>query len=360
MYASSPDRLPLQVPAPETARLTPPLVSEVLQEYGAATRSAMEAYLCTSEPQAYVHDLLADYPRRGGKMMRSSLCIANARVLGASLEDAVRSAAAIELLHNAMLVHDDIQDGSDMRRNRPALHVLHGTPLAINAGDTLLLLSLRPLLDNVGRIGPQSALAILRETERMAWKSAEGQALELGWRRDNRLDLDDADYLAMVLKKTSWLGVIYPSRVGAIIGARGAIGSDRFVRFGFFLGAAFQIQDDLLNLEADAAYGKERCGDLLEAKRTLMVVHAYRQARLRERRKLARLLGLRREERKPEHVTWLRDLMGAYGSLQYASKVAHALAGAALHEFERLYGGLPDSRDKAFIRGLVPWVFERS
>ncbi len=159
MYNSSPDLPPTQAPAQETLRHTPLLVSEVLQEYGAATRSAMETYLYASHPQAYVHDLLADYPRRGGKMMRSSLCIANARLLGASLEDAACSAAAIELLHNAMLIHDDIQDGSDMRRNRPTLHVLHGMPLAINAGDTLLLLSLRPLLDNVARIGPRSALA---------------------------------------------------------------------------------------------------------------------------------------------------------------------------------------------------------
>ncbi len=360
MYASSPDLLPLQVPAPETARQTPRLVSEVLQEYGAATRSAMETYLRPSQPQPYVHDLLADYPRRGGKMMRSSLCIANARILGATLEDAVRSAAAIELLHNALLIHDDIQDGSDMRRNRPALHVLHGTPLAINAGDMLLLLSLRPLLENIGCIGTQAALSILRETERMAWESAEGQALELGWRRDNRLDLGDADYLTMVLKKTSWLGVIYPCRVGAIIGARGAIGPDRFLRFGFFLGAAFQIQDDLLNLEADTAYGKERCGDLLEAKRTLMIVHAYRHARPKERRMLGRVLGLEREERRPEQVAWMRDLMSAYGSLHYASKVAHGLAGAALHEYGFLYDGLPELRDKAFIRGLVTWVFERS
>ena len=360
MYDSSPDVLPYQAPAQETLRHTPQLVSEVLQEYGAATRSAMDGYLRTSQPQRYIHDLVTDYPRRGGKMMRSSLCIANARLLGASLEDAACSAAAIELLHNAMLIHDDIQDGSDVRRNRPALHVLHGTPLAINAGDTLLLLSLRPLLDNVARVGAQAALAILRETERMAWESAEGQALELGWRRDNCLDLDDADYLTMVLKKTSWLAVIYPCRVGAIIGARGAIEPDRFLRFGFFLGAAFQIQDDLLNLEADRAYGKERCGDLLEAKRTLMILHAYRHACPAEQHRLETVLGLAREERRPEHVAWMRDLMSACGSLQYASKVAHGLAGAALHEYGSLYDDLPESREKAFIRGLVTWVFERS
>jgi geranylgeranyl diphosphate synthase, type II len=357
LYAFSPE--PLPPPVQERPRQTPPIVSEILREYGAATRSKVKDYLQPKWPQPYFHELLSDYPQRGGKMMRSSLCIATARALGATLEEAVCSAAAIELLHNAMLIHDDIEDDSDIRRNRPALHVLHGIPLAINAGDGLLLLSLRPLLDNVTRLGSRRATEILWETDRMAWESAEGQAMELGWRRDNRLDLGDADYLTMVLKKTSWLSLIYPSRVGAIIGGRKAVTSDSFVRFGFFLGAAFQIQDDLLNLVADPAYGKEPCGDLLEGKRTLMIMHAFRNARPADQGILEAILALPRGERGTEEVMWIRDLMEAHGSIAYAGKVAHGLAGAALHEFGCLYDGLPETRDKAFIRGLITWVFER-
>ncbi len=81
-------------------------------------------------------------------MMRPSICIATARAFGARSSEAVRSAVAIELLHNAFLVHDDIEDESEMRRGEPALHSLHGVPLALNTGDAMLLLSLRPLLDN--------------------------------------------------------------------------------------------------------------------------------------------------------------------------------------------------------------------
>ena len=113
----------------------------------------MKPYLASREPSPYLYDLAADYPRRGGKMMRPSICIATARAFGARSSDAVRSAVAIELLHNAFLVHDDIEDESEMRRGEPALHSLHGVPLALNAGDAMLLLSLRPLLDN--RAGPR-------------------------------------------------------------------------------------------------------------------------------------------------------------------------------------------------------------
>jgi len=91
-----------------------------------------------------------------------------ARLFGAQPEDAINTAVAIELLHNALLIHDDIEDGSEKRRGRPTLHLIHGVPLALNAGDTLTLMSFRPLLDNRVRIGERLTLRIIEETERMA------------------------------------------------------------------------------------------------------------------------------------------------------------------------------------------------
>ena len=339
---------------------TPSLVGETLEEYGAITRDAMKQYLPTGAPRRHLYDLLSDYPQRGGKMMRSSLCLATARAFGASKDDALRSAVAIELLHNALLIHDDIEDESEQRRGRPALHVINGVPLALNAGDALTLLSLRPLIDNAATIGPRLAFSILEETERMAWESAEGQAMELGWRHDNCNDLTDADYLTMVLKKTCWLATIHPSRVGALIGTRDGVDLEPFIRFGFFLGSAFQIQDDLLNLVADARYGKELDGDIFEGKRTLMLNHVCRQATAEQRDRLVEILDSSRELRTAEQVKWIRALMDSYGSIDYARDIAHGLAGAALHEYNFIYNELPDSRDKRFISGLVTWVFERT
>ncbi len=320
----------------------------------------MKPYLTAGEPSPYLYDLAADYPRRGGKMMRPSICIATARAFGARSSDAVRSAVAIELLHNAFLIHDDIEDESELRRGAPALHSLHGVPLALNAGDAMLLLSLRPLLDNRRNLGAQLALDVLLETERMARESAEGQAMELGWRRDNVMGLEDEDYFSLVLKKTSWLAVIYPARVGAMIGTHGRVDLDQFIRFGFFLGAAFQIQDDLLNLAADDRYGKEAFGDLFEGKRTLMLIHAFRQGTEAERAKLKAVMGAPRSERKADDVAWIRTLMERYNSLNYARRIGYGLAGAALHEFARIFGRLPASRDKEFLRGLITWIFERT
>ena len=336
------------------------IVVEKLREYGAIVHEELQHYLPQREPRRFLYDLVADYPQRGGKMMRPSLCIATARAFGASLEEALGSAIAIELMHNALLVHDDIEDESEERRGRPTLHRLHGIPLAINAGDLMSLMSLRPLMDNIDFLGPELALRILEETDLMARETAEGQAMDLGWRLENTTSLGIADYLQMVLKKTCWLASIYPIRVGALIGTRGLADLDAFFRFGFFFGASFQIQDDLLNLARDdGRYGKERDGDLFEGKRTLMLIHLLQHSTNQERERLCSLLSCRREERTSTQVCWMHQLMVERGSIEHARKIANGLAGAALHEYALLFADLEDSPDKQFLEEIVPWVIER-
>ncbi len=333
---------------------------DVLEEYGTLTRDALQDYLPKLEPQRYLYDLIADYPARGGKMLRPSLCLATASVFGASAEDAVLAAVSIELLHNALLVHDDIQDESDERRGEPTLHAQWGVPLAINAGDALGFFSLRPLLENSLRLGSRMTLRILAEADRMAQESAEGQALELGWQHDNRGDLADADYMEMVLKKTCWLTTIYPLRMGALIGTRRArYDLDPLLRFGFYLGTAFQIQDDVLNLLGDARYGKEIGGDILEGKRTLILLHLMRESSTTEHEDILRFLGKPRDERTILEVEHIRAAMGERGSIEYAQAVARGMADAAHEAFDDAFGHASDSRDRRFIEALIDYVIER-
>ncbi len=337
------------------------LVREVLEEYGAAARVALARYIGGGEPRRHLYDLTADYPTRGGRSLRASLCIASARVFGAGLEEAINSAVALELLHNAFLVHDDIEDESEERRGRPTLHQLHGVALAINAGDALAVMSLRPLMENRRTLGPSLALRILEEAERMARESVEGQAIELGWRRDNVVDLADHDYLHMILKKTCWYTTIYPCRVGALIGSRDSLQLDRYLRYAFFLGASFQIQDDLLNLTGDPVrYGKEINGDILEGKRTLMLIRFLQKAGAKEALTLRGFLGRERSRRSSDDVRWVRQRMEVHDCIGHGTRVAHGLAGAARHEFEASFAGLPRSRDLAFMRALPNWAIERA
>ncbi len=337
------------------------LVPAMLKEYGDVTRVALCDYLRPREPQRHLYSLVAEYPRRGGRMLRPSLCIATARAFGAGLDDAVRSAVAIELLHNAFLVHDDVEDESSERRGQPTLNALHGVDVAVNVGDALTLLGIRALIDNWRTLGERLCLRVLEEAERMAQETVEGQAIELGWRRDNTMDLAETDYFGMILKKTCWYTTIFPARIGALIGSRGDVNLDRFIRYGFFLGAAFQIQDDLLNLVGDPErYGKEIGGDLWEGKRTLILIRLLQQLSSEERERVRRVLSVPRAARDGADVRWMRERMDALGCVDYARRTAHAFAGAAVHECVLLCARLPVTRDRQFIEALATWVLERT
>lgn len=324
-------------------------------------RSAVRGYLRPPEPRSDLYELAYDYPQRGGRALRASLCVASACAFGGSAQDALNSAVALELLHNAFLIHDDVEDGSEERRGAPTMHILHGVPTAVNVGDALAVFALRPLLQNQAILGPRLTLRVLEEATRMANETVEGQAMELAWRQGNALDLDETDYLRMSLKKTCWYTTIFPCRVGALIGSRDDADLDSYLRFAFFLGAAFQIQDDLLNLVGDhTSYGKEICGDIWEGKRTLMLIRLLQVTSPAERLELGRILGLDRVGRREGDVKWVRERMDVYGCIEYARQVAHGLAGAALHEFATAYRALPDSRDKRFLESLANWVIERA
>lgn len=225
-----------------------------------------------------LYDLMRDYPLRPAKHLRPALCIAMCGALGGRVEACLPTALALELYHNAFLLHDDVEDASVVRRGRSTLHVRYGSPVAINVGDAMLAWTLQPLLDNTRIIGLGPALRVLELMARMARESAEGQALELDWVRRGAWDLNDDDYFEMVRKKTSWYSFITPLLAGAAIAERD-VDEPRLVDLGTHLGGSFQIQDDVLNLIGDPdRVGKELGGDLWEGKRTLVVLHALRHA----------------------------------------------------------------------------------
>jgi geranylgeranyl diphosphate synthase type II len=269
-------------------------------------------------------------------------------------------AVAIELLHNAFLVHDDIVDGSERRRGRPTLTAEYGLGLALNAGDALAVLSNQVLRRHTGRMDPDLAERVLSEFDAMALRTLEGQATELGWRRDGVDALEPEDYLDLIMHKTCWYTTVHPLRVGALIGSAGEADLRPMVRFGFHLGAAFQIQDDLLNLlGTEREYGKEIDGDLFEGKRTLPLIHLLRHAQGADRAVLDRYLALERAQRTAAMVAEVRELLDAYGSITFAAEYAHGIAGAALDTFEEAFASAAPGPDRDFVRALVPYMLER-
>jgi geranylgeranyl diphosphate synthase type II len=317
----------------------------------------MQAFLARGEPAAYLYELVREYPRRGGKGLRPALLLATCLAYGGSLQEGLDAAVAIEMLHNAFLIHDDLQDASERRRGEPTLHALHGVPLAVNAGDALATLAIQPLLGPSAR-GLRVSRQILEEVLAAIVRTTEGQALELGWRRDNVVDLGPADYLDLVARKTCCYTTVAPLRLGALIGSRGTAPLEELSRFGFHLGAAFQIRDDLLSV-GRSEHGKDALGDIREGKRTLMLLHLLGAADA-EREWLVAFLGAAEAQRGDADVARVHALMLEHGSLEFAQAYAQELAAAAGEALDEAFADLPDSPHVDFIRALVPYMLARS
>lgn len=343
-----------------------------------------------------LYDLMLDYPLREAKGLRPALCIATCRALGGNLEAALPTASVLELYHNAFLVHDDIEDRSHVRRGGPTLHAAHGQAIAVNVGDGMLALTLRPLLTNIERVGLGPALRILEAMAEMSERTVEGQAMELDWIRRNTWELSDDDYIEMVVRKTGWYSFIIPTRCGALCARAEPTVREQLERFARDLSVAFQIQDDVLNLVGGAdEIGKDARGDLWEGKRTLVLLHALRTAAPADRDRavailaksvpeaslagvpsllarlegqgqlaptgraeLERALGLA-ELRSAAEVDALMELIEAQGSIDHARQRAREHVEAARASLEACDAALLDSSHRDLLWGLVDFVLER-
>ena len=332
-----------------------------LTHYRDITLAALLAGVPTGEPQRYLYAPLKTHLSRMGKGLRPALCLATCQAFGGDEEQALKSAVALEMIHNAFLIHDDVEDSSECRHRLPTMQAEHGVPIAVNVGDAMNALSLRLVRENFSLLGPQLTQRIFEEFEHLMLKSLEGQALELGWVRDNQCDVTEADYLRMILNKTCWYSFMHPCRIGGLIATEDNLDLDRFNRFGYFMGAAFQIQDDVLNLEGDSQqYGKEIGGDIWEGKRTLMLVHLFKRATPGEGDILQAFLAQPRSERSVDEVYWIIQRMQDYGSIDYAKSVACQFAQASLEEFAIAYSDAPESEAKAFIPQLIHYMVSRN
>lgn len=324
----------------------------------------------TAEIRA-MYEMMRDYPSRGGKGLRGTACLLWCELFGGVRPDAIITASALELFQNWILIHDDIEDQSDLRRGLPALHRKVGVELAINAGDALHGKMWELLLRNRNTLSPQVTLNILTEFAMMLNATTEGQQMELSWCKDDRWDISEDDYFLMVTKKASWYTCITPARLGVLIAAEknnelrprdfNIILND-IVDFGTKLGISFQIIDDVLNLLGEESkYGKEILGDLFEGKRTLMLIHLLSESSPTRRKKIVQIVSRPRQKKNMDDVRSVFDEMKDKGSLDYATKIARKLSEQALGEFDSICNryGIGTSKSYRVTRSLIEYLTSR-
>ncbi len=268
-----------------------------------------------------------------GKRVRPVICLLACEAVGGDPEDALPAAAALELLHNFSLIHDDIEDNSSTRRHRPTVWAVWGVPQAINAGDGMYSLAYRALLGLRGRSLPPDL--VLDAAERFASTCValtEGQYLDMSF--EDRMDVTTAEYLRMVEGKTAAL-ISTSAYLGSLIGGADRATAARYSVFGRQLGIAFQMVDDILGIWGDEKVtGKPVASDILERKKTLPVIFGLAKE-LAEGGEGPLWKLFRQEGIAVEEAREAARLLEEYGARAYTNTLAsdaHRLAMTALHE----------------------------
>lgn len=269
-----------------------------------------------------------------GKRVRPVLCLLVCEACGGDWKQALPAAAAIELVHNFSLIHDDIEDQDKVRRSRPTLWVLWGEPLAINAGDGMFSLAQIAMLRlNERGVGAGTMLEACRLLNHTCLALTGGQHLDISFER--RTDVTTADHLRMIEGKTAAvvacaceLGALIATHDDASISTR-STQRERVRSFGHHLGLAFQIRDDILGIWGDpVTTGKPAGADIIQRKKSLPILHGLAQsAVLRELLAQATL--------SPADVRHATALLRDLGSREFARQMAqkcHDLSLASLEE----------------------------
>ena len=279
----------------------------------------------------------------GGKRLRPALLLLSAGACGERGDAAIRLGAVVEIIHTATLVHDDVIDGSEVRRGRPSTNQQWGNQTSVLAGDWLYMQAFNLAL----RQRNFYVLDLLIDLTQMM---VEGELMQKDW--VGRIDISEAEHSQLVRRKTACLFSVC-ARLGAV-----ASGGSEFEQpladYGWNLGMAFQLVDDILDFNADeAVLGKPVGGDLREGKVTLPLILALERCDDKERRLVETALQDGNYETAP--FDSIRALVDKYEGIEATQRRALEYTEAAVEQL----AGLPESDYKRALYSVADWVVDR-
>jgi len=306
-------------------------IEEILRQRASIFDRALNGNLTPREPKTF-YDALRYIPLSGGKRLRPIIAMLSCEVVGGVPENTIPFGISLEYMHNATLVHDDIIDKDRWRRGMPTTHEKFGLPFAILAGDALIgetykMLSYMapPELNSV------TYKELIRSIADAAKNFYEGEAMDIEFGK--RFDVSIPEYMIMIEKKTGQLYYL-AGKGGALIGKGNRKEVENLAKYGLLFGIMFQMKDDLLNiLTKQSSLGKQSIGsDILNGKRTLMVVHALLKADEKQKKKLVKILG--NSKATQDDVLDIIDIFKKLGSIDYAQNKLQEFSSQAKESLE--------------------------
>lgn len=251
-------------------------------------------------PIRYIMDL-------GGKRIRPTLVLFSADLYGADVDNALPAAMAVEIFHNFSLVHDDIMDDAPLRRGKPTVHEKWDVNTAILSGDAMLIEAYR----NLEYYPPETFKALMQLFSKTALEVCEGQRYDMDFETMEQVSI--ADYLRMIEYKTAVL-LGCALKMGAMVGGANPEDQESLYAYGIYLGLAFQLQDDYLDIFGDPkTFGKQLGGDIIENKKTFLYLKSLEIASPDKARELKDLYSIkpRNPEQKISRVSQIFRTSGA-------------------------------------------------
>ena len=334
-------------------------IHEEVNKYIAPTHLHSVSNLENSKIMDFFWEQLADYPNRGGKYIRSILISLTCEALGGSFANTLPTASAMELSQNWILIHDDIEDSSNMRRGKKAHHLIYGTNQSINAGDALHMVMWRALYDNLNLLDHDTAKLVMDEFYMMLMRTCVGQTAEMDWRNSYELTENEVNYI--LDGKTGYYTIAGPMRLGAILaGKTPSTDPELFStidEFGLNLGRAFQITDDILDLTSDFAGLKEKGNDIQEGKRSLLFIRLQRALSGKELDSFKTIMDKEIGAKSQEEINSIIALMEQKNIIAEAKKEALEFASKS----KEVLAKLPfDDTVKSIFSELIVFLVERN
>nr|WP_157863980.1 polyprenyl synthetase family protein [Methanothrix soehngenii] len=318
------------------------MMEEELERRAALVTATIEKLLPVMHPRG-LYEASRHLVDSGGKRLRPSMLLLAAEAAGGEALALAPAAVSIELVHNFTLIHDDIMDNADVRRGRPAVHKIWGQSGAILAGDTLYSKAFQVL--GMTAASPERILGAMNMLSRTCTAICEGQWLDMEFESKDRVT--ENEYMEMIEKKT---GVLYGASAG--MGGLLAGASPEVVRaldeFGRLTGMGFQLQDDVIDLlTPEEVSGKRQGGDLIEGKKTLIMIHAFANDVV--------VPVFSKKDASAEEIFRSISILEGSGSIEYARSRAEEM----VVQGKRALDVLPPSPAKETLLELADYMIRR-
>jgi len=334
---------------------------EYIEIYRPSIYAKICEYVPLKEPIAH-HQIMRDYIDRQGSYRRPGLVMLTGQLFGASPEDLILPAAAEQLSEDWILMQDDIEDDSELRRGKPAAQRIYGWVHAFNATNTGQMAMWRMLKDYM-RQHPEKGNRLFEKFYHMLEYTVEGQYIEnqfIHYTKDLK-QASEALYYRIVDSKTCYYTVYGPMQIGAIAAGQTGETLEILKDIGKSAGIAFQIVDDILDMTADEkVFGKKNFGDLYEGKLTLMILHAYKNATPAEKAKMDAIYAKKRQDKTKEEIDFLREMIDKYHGLDYARQMAEAYGNKAKETVEKYKDNLPQNEFTSLLMSAMEELYIRN